>query len=44
MRYIPFIFEREVTKKGYTTKKKQDRTGYILNGKFIYDVICKIEL
>ena len=29
-RYITFIFEGEITKKGYTTKKKQDRTGYIV--------------
>lgn len=43
-RYIQFIFEREITKKGYTTKKKQDRTGYSVKEKFIYDVICKVEL
>ena len=43
-RYITFIFEREISKKGYITKKKQDRTGYIVKEKFIYDVICKVEL
>ena len=43
-RYIPFIFEREIKKNGYTTKKKQARTSYIIKEKFEYDVICKVEL
>lgn len=41
---IAFIFNRKIPKKTYTTRKNQQRTGYILKEKFIYDVICKVEL
>lgn len=41
---ITFIFNRNIPKKPYTTRRNQQRTGYIVKEKFIYDVICKIEL
>lgn len=43
-KYLKFVFKRERKKKDYITKKNQKRTGYILKEKFIYDVICKVEL
>ena len=41
---ITFIFNRNIPKKTYTTGKNMQRTGYIVKEKFIYDVICKVEL
>lgn len=42
--YRSFEFERECRKKDYVTKKNQKRTGYRIKEKYIYDVICKVEL
>lgn len=43
-KYLSFTFERCREKKGYITKNNQNRTGYVLKEKYIYDVICKVEL
>lgn len=41
---LNFAFERSRKKKSYITKNNQSRTGYVLKEKYIYDVICKVEL
>lgn len=42
--YVSFAFDRVRKKKDYVTKKNQKRTGYVVKEKYIYDVICKVEL
>lgn len=42
--YVSFAFDRVRKKKDYITKKNQKRTGYVVKEKYIYDVICKVEL
>ena len=42
--YMSFTFERERRKKDYVTKRNQKRTGYVVKEKYVYDVICKVEL
>ena len=41
---LNFAFERSHEKKSYITKNNQSRTDYVLKEKYIYDVICKVEL
>lgn len=41
---MSFAFERERKKKEYVTRKNQKRTGYVVKEKYVYDVICKVEL
>ena len=43
-KYLSFTFERCREKKSHITKNNQSRTGYVLKEKYIYDVICKVEL
>ena len=42
--YMSFTFERKRRKKDYVTKRNQKRTGYVVKEKYVYDVICKVEL
>ncbi len=41
---LNLVFERNCKKKSYITKNNQSRTGYVLKEKYVYDVICKVEL
>ena len=41
---IRFKFDRECIKNSYITKLNQKRTGYIVKEKYVYDVICKVEM
>jgi len=43
-RYGRFEFVREQAKKGYTTKQGENRTGYVVRDKFVYEVVCKVEM
>ena len=42
--YSTFEFERECVKNIYITKQNQKRTGYIAKDKYVYEVICKVEV
>ena len=42
--YSSFVFERKHKKNSYATKQNQKRTGYVINEKYVYDVVCKVEL
>lgn len=42
--YSSFIFERKHRKSNYVTKQNQKRTGYMVNEKYRYEVVCKVEL
>ena len=39
-----FEFVREQVRKGYTTMYGEKRTGYVVRDKFVYDVVCKMEM
>ena len=39
-----FGFVREQARKGYITKQGEKRTGYVVRDRFVYDVICKVEI
>ena len=39
-----FVFEREEIRKGYKTRQGERRTGYVVRDKFVYEVICKVEM
>ncbi len=43
-RYNRFEFDREHKKKKYITRKGEKGTGYLIREKYIYDVVCKVEL
>ena len=43
-RYSRFEFERTQVRKGYITKQGENRTGYVVREKFVYDVECKVEM
>ncbi|MCI8485987.1 MAG: hypothetical protein HFJ20_02605 [Clostridia bacterium] len=43
-RYSRFVFEREQVRKGYTTGLGEKRTGYVVRDKFVYEVVCKVEM
>ncbi len=43
-RYSRFEFVREQARKGYTTSNGEKRTGYVVRDKFVYDVICRVEM
>ena len=43
-RWDRFVFEREQVRKGYTTRHGENRTGYVVGDKFVYDVVCKVEM
>ncbi len=43
-RYSRFEFMREQVRKGYTTSQGEKRTGYVVREKFVYDVVCKVEM
>jgi hypothetical protein len=39
-----FEFVREQARKGYITKQGENRTGYVVREKFLYEVECKVEM
>lgn len=39
-----FEFVREQVRKGYTTTLGEKRTGYVMMDKFVYEVVCKVEM
>ena len=43
-RYSRFEFMREQVRKGYITKQGENRTGYVVRDKFVYEVVCKVEM
>jgi len=43
-RYNRFEFVRIRRKNSYVTNKNQKRTGYVVRDKFVYDVVCKVEM
>lgn len=43
-RYSRFVFEREQVRNGYVTKFGEKRTGYVVRAKYVYDVVCKVEI
>lgn len=43
-RYSRFEFVREQARKGYITKQGENRTGYVVREKFLYEVECKVEM
>ena len=43
-RYNRFEFVREQVRNGYTTRKGENRTGYVVRDKFEYEVECKVEM
>ena len=43
-RYQTFKIIRKMYRKGYTTRQKQQRTGYVIKEEIVYEVICKVEL
>lgn len=43
-RWDRFVFERRLMRKGYTTMIGEKRTGYVVKDKFVYDVVCKVEI
>lgn len=43
-RYSRFEFVRKQVRKGYVTMQGKNRTGYVVRDKFVYDVVCKVEI
>ena len=43
-RYSRFVFEREQVRNGYVTMQGENRTGYVVREKFLYEVECKVEM
>ena len=43
-RYDRFEFIREVRRIGYVTRSGEKRTGYVMREKFVYEVVCKVEM
>ena len=43
-RYSRFEFIRKVRRIGYVTRSGEKRTGYVMKEKFLYEVVCKVEM
>ncbi len=43
-RYSRFEFIREVRRSGYVIRSGEKRTGYVIREKFVYEVVCKVEM
>ena len=42
--YDRFEFIRKVRRSGYVTRGGEKRTGYVMREKFVYEVVCKVEM
>ena len=43
-RYSKFEVIRKVRRSGYVTKSGEKRIGYMMREKFVYEVVCKVEM
>ena len=39
-----FEFIRKIERSGYVTRGGEKRTGYVMREKFMYEVVCKVEM
>ena len=39
-----FEFIRKIERSGYVTRSGEKRTGYVMREKFMYEVVCKVEV